>query len=1016
MEELPLIGSSDISPNDTDLQLRPPPSHDELDRLLFHIPLEDFGKRLQLAAEAVFPNNTESRYESVYVLLLCWEDGDPKLPVEQELEDLKHVFDEGYHFQTETWKIPSKNSHRALSKKITEFVEIEDDSRDCLKIVYYGGHGFLSPSRQLMWSNVPDGEPRYQQVKWHAIQATLEDAESDVLLLLDCCAAGTASTDDGHGVTELIGACAFNVVANGVGDYSFTTALSKELRAFRKIPSFTVGRLYNNLLRRVQMSLSHMTIQKAPIHVVLTQDDKLPRSIQLSPLQRRLEGPVSTMLVLRSGSRSEPGADRYLHSNSSSASDEDADPFSQQSGSSSITSLSSESKLYPRIVLSVQLPGNTRPDQLNEELFKDWLRMIPVIADNVTVEAGWGSFSTLLIVSVPMLIWRYISGHPAVKMVGIIRSPNLLKSKSTPISHPEYVLPSMVSIEAGLSNDFKTGVNAVERWFSGLGKKKQREVLFRLHDVRVTKKLYPHRFNSMFYDANNASESASDDWGPETESETNDEDSSQESRHRRLRSRSHDRYSEPAGDFESAIVRFQEQPARHRRCSRRSTRDSAYGSVTSGSRSSRSHQRSMSLSSISSFDESKRRRRPRSRTRTSQGSLSHQKRSNEQKGVQPTINSEPLLWPDGRETTASGPQMTPPFLRATSPPSPPPSKSNSYDLPRTDQAANLFADDPVPLDYGTGLSHSPAALQALSSPTCTNNEGRTTPEPFSLRDGDSVDHKPESDSSLNPNEISNLRSNREHLKVQFDDSVIDHGPDEQVKRRTPCITVSMPTPEGQSPPQMKTDMTWKDKTGLESEEPTPTIPEMQTPYESTLRMESQYGRVYAKHTESDEHSNSESASSPSHNQERPRIVSPQRERSEDKAVKGILRQPREKFPEDPNPIREGVAPLKDNKKDRIPPDARWTKISRKLVNPEALEAGKERFEAREDFVIVLRVLSREEVQQYAVATAQIREQRLEEDEDRKPIRREKSERLSRDRVGAFRRGEQQRSRSNDGDS
>ena len=56
----------------------------------------------------------------------------------------------------------------------------------------------------------------------------------------------------------------------------------------------------------------------------------------------------------------------------------------------------------------------------------------------------------------------------------------------------------------------------------------------------------------------------------------------------------------------------------------------------------------------------------------------------------------------------------------------------------------------------------------------------------------------------------------------------------------------------------------------------------------------------------------------------------------------------------------------------MPPDARWTKISRKLVNPEALEKGRERYEAREEFVIVLRVLSREEVQAYATETQNIR--------------------------------------------
>ncbi|RSM16036.1 hypothetical protein CEP52_000543 [Fusarium oligoseptatum] len=100
---------------------------------------------------------------------------------------------------------------------------------------------------------------------------------------------------------------------------------------------------------------------------------------------------------------------------------------------------------------------------------------------------------------------------------------------------------------------------------------------------------------------------------------------------------------------------------------------------------------------------------------------------------------------------------------------------------------------------------------------------------------------------------------------------------------------------------------------------------------------------------------------------------------------GILKQPKVSFPEEPNPIREGVAPHKEDKKAReAPPGAKWTKISRKVVNPEALTIGKERFEVRDDFVIVLRVLSKEEIQAYASATQVLRERRRrdEDDEDR----------------------------------
>ncbi|RYP64021.1 hypothetical protein DL769_006801 [Monosporascus sp. CRB-8-3] len=90
-------------------------------------------------------------------------------------------------------------------------------------------------------------------------------------------------------------------------------------------------------------------------------------------------------------------------------------------------------------------------------------------------------------------------------------------------------------------------------------------------------------------------------------------------------------------------------------------------------------------------------------------------------------------------------------------------------------------------------------------------------------------------------------------------------------------------------------------------------------------------------------------------------------------IKGILRKPTEKFPENLNPDRVSVAPLGHN--EDIPPGARWTKIDRKLVNPEALEEARERFEERSDYVVVLRVLSPDEIQKLADRTKEIRESR-----------------------------------------
>ncbi|KFZ08113.1 hypothetical protein V502_09535 [Pseudogymnoascus sp. VKM F-4520 (FW-2644)] len=114
---------------------------------------------------------------------------------------------------------------------------------------------------------------------------------------------------------------------------------------------------------------------------------------------------------------------------------------------------------------------------------------------------------------------------------------------------------------------------------------------------------------------------------------------------------------------------------------------------------------------------------------------------------------------------------------------------------------------------------------------------------------------------------------------------------------------------------------------------------------------------------------------------------------DERHTRGILKPGRNKFPEDPSPTRKGAPPLGDALSDGIyirpsraegapPPDARWTKINRLLVNPEALDEGGERYEARDDVVVVLRVLSKEEIQAYADATVRIRAARGIEDEAR----------------------------------
>lgn len=109
----------------------------------------------------------------------------------------------------------------------------------------------------------------------------------------------------------------------------------------------------------------------------------------------------------------------------------------------------------------------------------------------------------------------------------------------------------------------------------------------------------------------------------------------------------------------------------------------------------------------------------------------------------------------------------------------------------------------------------------------------------------------------------------------------------------------------------------------------------------------------------------------------PRVVTPSNDEKPvpPPAPKSILRKPRDKFPEHPDTIREGVAPHKEMPKKDVPPNARWTKINRKLVNPESLEQDGIRFNEYVDHVIVLKAMDLEEIEKYTRKTAEIREKR-----------------------------------------
>ncbi|KAI9734414.1 MAG: hypothetical protein M1818_006802 [Claussenomyces sp. TS43310] len=78
----------------------------------------------------------------------------------------------------------------------------------------------------------------------------------------------------------------------------------------------------------------------------------------------------------------------------------------------------------------------------------------------------------------------------------------------------------------------------------------------------------------------------------------------------------------------------------------------------------------------------------------------------------------------------------------------------------------------------------------------------------------------------------------------------------------------------------------------------------------------------------------------------------------------------------PNPIgRRSPRLAADQYGQEIPPDAKWTQVRRSLISPEVLAQDGRRYEARSDFVAILGVLSRKDIEAYVARTAALREAR-----------------------------------------
>ncbi|KAI1752313.1 hypothetical protein F4782DRAFT_501326 [Xylaria castorea] len=384
---------------------KPPSATHDISRVNYHVKrLPDFARALEDSAARAFPNRGSSqRYKKVYVLLLHWDSDD--LFVLPELEDLEICLQRDYNFESERFIIPSSNAHLDLMLKIGAMIK-DHESLDTLLIVYYGGHARIDDARQSTWCASRNLDSPWLQ--WSAIQTLLERSLSDTLILLDCCAgAASAAFPTGNSITETISASSWDAIAPNPGRYSFTSTLLEVLQEWKR-KTFSVAMLHAELLARLKHPRperhngNRFEARTTPVHFMMTANHKAP-SIELCRI-------CSDILPPALPSASTSGRNSFHEGR---ASTEDI-----------IGSEPNES--VPHVMISLALEDD---QNLNVDDWERWLATIPAIAKYVQVQGIFKSHSTLLLVSLPVMVWDMLPDHPACNFIAFIRSNNLVTQK-----------------------------------------------------------------------------------------------------------------------------------------------------------------------------------------------------------------------------------------------------------------------------------------------------------------------------------------------------------------------------------------------------------------------------------------------------------------------------------------------------------------------------------------------------------------------------------------------------------
>lgn len=356
-----------------------------------------FARHLQDAALFIQGQaaSATTSYKDVGVLIIRWENDAYNV---QDSMDLESVFHHQFGYRIEPCTIPLvQNPFAKLGTQVASFLDRKPGS---LLIVYYSGYSYQDQSGQLYWARYvkqqmifkvkpepskltcsSDTREDAARIKWDGLRCLFDEAQSDMLLLLDSCFPYHTPATSNHGIKQLIAAHSPDAAAPKDVPPAMTPYL---LDALQRVGSqaFTAEALFREIYRSMRERYPDLS---GPVFSQLTSGSH--QDLILTPLDRHHKDGTPEEENLIDGETA-----RKLALGET------------------------------RVLVCTTFVGDSSP---NMEHFHHWLQRTPS-PSKIKIESMFLGPPTILIISMPHSVWEVIQHDNVCRFLGQITSSNLI--------------------------------------------------------------------------------------------------------------------------------------------------------------------------------------------------------------------------------------------------------------------------------------------------------------------------------------------------------------------------------------------------------------------------------------------------------------------------------------------------------------------------------------------------------------------------------------------------------------